>query len=215
MKKILLVAALAAAALATAAPASAAIVYEFTPGAPSPGAGYTVINTFDTAAGITGINFEIKVPPADGYGAPPANSVPAGTPYLSVLGGGNATITFAAPVTSFQFDWGSVDYYNTLFINWKTVGGQSRTNAVIPGFNFPSAANGNQVLPGTNGLFTVRGTEGETFTSIKLTSDANSFEIDNLAIPGVPEPTTWGLMIMGFGGIGAMLRRRRQAVAFA
>ena len=28
-------------------------------------------------------------------------------------------------------------------------------------------------------------------------------------IPGVPEPATWGLMIMGFGGIGAMLRRRR------
>jgi len=215
MKKTLLVAALAAAVLAAAAPASAAIVYEFAPGAPSPGAGYTVINTFDSTAGITGINFEIKVPPADGYGAPPANSVPTGTPYLSVLGGGNATITFAAPVTSFQFDWGSVDYYNTLFINWKTIGGQTRTNAVIPGFNFPSAANGNQVLPGTNGLFTVRGTEGETFTSIKLTSDANSFEIDNLAIPGVPEPTTWGLMIMGFGGIGAMLRRRRQAVAFA
>jgi len=29
----------------------------------------------------------------------------------------------------------------------------------------------------------------------------------------VPEPATWGLMLMGFGGMGAMLRRRR--VAFA
>lgn len=26
---------------------------------------------------------------------------------------------------------------------------------------------------------------------------------------GVPEPATWGLMILGFGGAGAMLRRRR------
>jgi PEP-CTERM motif len=26
---------------------------------------------------------------------------------------------------------------------------------------------------------------------------------------GVPEPATWGLMILGFGGIGATLRRRR------
>jgi hypothetical protein len=27
--------------------------------------------------------------------------------------------------------------------------------------------------------------------------------------PGVPEPTTWALMIIGFGGVGAMLRTRR------
>jgi hypothetical protein len=32
---------------------------------------------------------------------------------------------------------------------------------------------------------------------------------------GVPEPATWTMMIMGFGAIGAMLRRRRQAVALA
>jgi hypothetical protein len=31
--------------------------------------------------------------------------------------------------------------------------------------------------------------------------------------PGVPEPATWALMIAGFGGAGAMLRRRRTAVA--
>jgi hypothetical protein len=30
--------------------------------------------------------------------------------------------------------------------------------------------------------------------------------------PGVPEPTTWALMILGFGGAGAMLRRRRVAL---
>ena len=33
--------------------------------------------------------------------------------------------------------------------------------------------------------------------------------------PGVPEPATWGLMILGFGGIGATLRRRRATSAFA
>ena len=31
---------------------------------------------------------------------------------------------------------------------------------------------------------------------------------------GVPEPATWAMMILGFGGVGAMVRRRR-AVAFA
>ena len=28
-------------------------------------------------------------------------------------------------------------------------------------------------------------------------------------IPGIPEPASWALMIMGFGGAGAVLRRRR------
>lgn len=31
----------------------------------------------------------------------------------------------------------------------------------------------------------------------------------------VPEPATWLMMIMGFGGVGAVMRRRRQALAFA
>jgi hypothetical protein len=26
---------------------------------------------------------------------------------------------------------------------------------------------------------------------------------------GIPEPATWAMMILGFGGIGAMMRRRR------
>jgi hypothetical protein len=32
---------------------------------------------------------------------------------------------------------------------------------------------------------------------------------------GVPEPTTWALMILGFGSVGAMLRRRRGMPALA
>lgn len=34
--------------------------------------------------------------------------------------------------------------------------------------------------------------------------------IDSVA---VPEPATWALMLTGFGGLGAMLRRRRTAIA--
>jgi len=39
----------------------------------------------------------------------------------------------------------------------------------------------------------------------------------NFSFQGVPEPATWGLMIMGFGGVGALVRnnRRRMAVATA
>ncbi|MDB5423435.1 MAG: hypothetical protein JWQ29_851 [Phenylobacterium sp.] len=38
----------------------------------------------------------------------------------------------------------------------------------------------------------------------------------NFSFQTVPEPGTWALMIMGFGGVGVLLRnRRRQGVAFA
>ncbi len=32
---------------------------------------------------------------------------------------------------------------------------------------------------------------------------------------GVPEPATWAMMLVGFGGLGAMLRRRRAQATFA
>ena len=187
-------------------------MFSFSPGTPSPSAGYTVINTFDTTLGIVGAGFLIKTPPSDPTGAPPANSSPSGTPYLSVLGGGTATIAFGFNVRGFQFDWGSIDSFNTLTIN-----SSGANPIIIPGGNFINAANGNQVAPGTNGLFSVWSTGGETFNTITLTSARNSFEIDNLAVGGVvPEPASWALMIIGFGGVGGMLRtRRRQTVGFA
>lgn len=201
-----------AAALATAAPASAAVVFNFVPGGASPTGGYTLVNTFDNATGISGSGFQIKTPPADNDGAPPANSIPAGTSYLSVLGGGTATIDFASAVSAFQFDWGSIDDYNTL-----TISSTGADPVIVPGSNFINPANGNQMSPGTNGLFTVYGTAGETFNSITLTSSGNSFEIDNLAtsVSAVPEPGAWALMITGFGLAGAALRRRRTATTAA
>ena len=32
---------------------------------------------------------------------------------------------------------------------------------------------------------------------------------------GVPEPASWALMMIGFGGLGALLRRRRSQVVLA
>jgi hypothetical protein len=41
--------------------------------------------------------------------------------------------------------------------------------------------------------------------------------VDRIVVPGpldpIPEPSTWALLISGFGMAGAMLRRRRAAVA--
>ena len=208
MRMILLAAGVAALALGAAAQANAAEIFSFTGGNSSPSAGYTVIDNFDTTAGLTG-TYQLKVPPADGSGAPPAFASPGGS-YLSVLGGDSATYTFATPVTSFEYDWGSVDSYNTLTVDF--VGGGTAT---VTGADIVNPANGDQTLATTNGLFQYSGTN--QIAGITLTSSQNSFEIDNLAIPSVPEPATWGLMLIGIGGIGAAMRtaRRRNAAVFA
>ncbi len=212
----LLATAAAAAVLASAAPAGATVFLSFAPGAATPDTGYSVIDTFDTLAGVvaSGVpgQVQIKFPPSDSSGAPPANSSPSGTNYLSVLAGGIANIALSN-VSAFQFDWGSIDAYNTL-----TIFTNFGSGVVIPGsLTFPNAANGDQFAAGTNGRFTVfSDNAGEYFTGIQLESSTNSFEIDNLAVAaGVPEPATWGMMILGFGAAGSLIRRRRAAALTA
>jgi hypothetical protein len=33
-----------------------------------------------------------------------------------------------------------------------------------------------------------------------------------VGVPAVPEPSTWGLMLLGFGAIGVSMRRKRKLV---
>ena len=50
---------------------------------------------------------------------------------------------------------------------------------------------------------------GPTGLRVEMTGTA-----DAAAVPGgVPEPATWAMMLMGFGGLGALLRRRRGLAA--
>jgi hypothetical protein len=202
-------------AMAVAGSAGAAVVTNFTPDGASPGPGFTVIDNFDTAAGLSGVAGVdyLLTTLHNAQGAPPANSIPYDTQYLSVLSGGAVSIDFSAltskPVQAFEFDWGSIDYFNTLTIH-SSVG----DIVLVPGSSsFPNAADGDQIAAGTNGLFSVVGTAGETFSGITLQSGGYSFEIDNLATGPVPEPASWAMMIMGMGFMGAALRSRRQALA--
>lgn len=52
-----------------------------------------------------------------------------------------------------------------------------------------------------------------TFSSGNPENCCYGAAIDNVSVTGVPEPATWALMIAGFGGAGAMLRRRRAVAA--
>lgn len=71
-----------------------------------------------------------------------------------------------------------------------------------------------------NGNFSVAEDGFVSVGLIDMQGDAsgNDFGVDNITVStgtiGVPEPASWALMIVGFGGVGASLRnRRRTAVA--
>lgn len=209
----------AAAVLAAAitAPANAALVTSFDGGLASPGAGFRIVNDFNganAASSVVGNGYQIMPASVAGVGAAPGSTSPTGTPFLAVQGGGSATYSFAGGASAFQFDWGSVDTYNSLTVNY-TLNGSSLSRTYTPGSNgFLMPADGNQTMPVTNGRLTVSGNAGERFTSVNFASSSNAFEVDNIAV-AVPEPATWGMMILGFGLMGVALRRRSTNVAFA
>ncbi|HEY0437611.1 MAG TPA: PEP-CTERM sorting domain-containing protein, partial [Phenylobacterium sp.] len=37
--------------------------------------------------------------------------------------------------------------------------------------------------------------------------------LDGVSLSGTPEPAVWGMMTLGFGAMGAMMRRRRRLTA--
>ena len=46
-----------------------------------------------------------------------------------------------------------------------------------------------------------------TKLSVNLQGISNAYIFSSA--PGVPEPATWAMMLLGFGGIGMAMRRRR------
>ena len=73
--------------------------------------------------------------------------------------------------------------------------------------------------PPSNGSITF----DSIFTSFTIDTLAQSATLDYALLTytlfspsnGVPEPATWAMMVLGFGGMGAMLRRRRQTLRLA
>ena len=201
MRNFILAAAVVAASVAGAA--NAATTVAFQPGVFGTPTGYTLFSDFNTVAAqsvVTGSNFFFPTGDIPGITAAiPGNN----TPYLSVGGGGMANVSFASAVRSFSFDYSTVDNYNSLTINYADGGFGTVTGDDI--------LNAGQASGSVSGSFIVNG-DGRLIKGISLNTSSNAFEVDNLSISrnigGVPEPTTWMMMIAGFGLVGIGMRRR-------
>ena len=185
------------------------------------GAGFETAPTGNLASGYNeaGITFtpggnstQVKIAPSDSNGAFPFGDM--STKYLSVLGGPSyVDAKFTTAQTNLGFYWGSVDTYNSVQFYKNNVVVASLSGAdLIPTL----LATGNQTSYDTNRYVKFYLTSG-TFDTARLTSTNNSFEVDNIAA-GVPEPSTWVMMLLGFAGLSfATMRvgRRSRSVAAA
>ncbi len=134
-----------------------------------------------------------------------------GGQYLSVLSG-SYTVSFATPLQFFSFIFGSLDNYNTLTLNFTSGAPLVLTGAqILTGIASGTTGPFNS---GVNGRVSYDFQGGAGLTSAVFSSAQQAFEIDGLA-GAVPEPGTWGMMILGFGAAGYALRVRRRKVAFA
>ncbi|KQU52946.1 hypothetical protein ASG67_08730 [Sphingomonas sp. Leaf339] len=196
-------------------PASAAVVVMTTPGSSAaftPPAG-TLINfnspvTAPFALTTTGTAGIVSGDSNNNYAEPAFSDK---TPYLAVQANGTATLQSALSFESVSFFLGSIDTFNTVSL----LNAAGNVIQSFTGSDFIVPANGNQDLPSTNRRVTLVATAGEQrISGVRFSSGVNALEVDNVVF-AVPEPTTWALMLLGFGMVGAATRYRRRKIAVA
>lgn len=147
----------------------------------------------------------------DGYAQGVVNR-PPGTDIVMLGGGGAETITFGQAVT---------DPY-VAFADWSRVTAQfSAPFTVVSqgcGVNGCGLFSPNPASDGFTGVGDVYGVVQfhGAFDQLTFTDTAggpHGFRVGLAEPSGAPEPASWALMILGFGGLGATLRRRRAAPA--
>ena len=150
-----------------------------------------------------------------------AYTAPAGdTTNFLALGNSNKfatrseSLAFAAPTSKFGFYWGSIDKYNTVqfFSGTTLVGTLNGSNVVSSSAGqmaFRTSGVGNGVNTDASAYVSFLD-QGGSFNRVVLTTTQPNFEIDNVAVGGVPEASTWAMMLIGFGGLGGLMLQRRK-----
>jgi hypothetical protein len=179
----------------TAVPAGETLVTNFSGAVPTVAAGYALSGTGSFLTGTSSA------------GAAPAFSSSTADPnqYLSVEGGETETLSTPS-ITKISLYIGSLDSFNS--ITFTGPGGVTYTGTQLGLVS--GAANGDQTAANTNGMFTFQ--FSSPINGVTLSSTTNSFEIADVyaGAAGVPEPATWAVMLVGFGSIGAAMRRSRR-----
>lgn len=212
LKKLPFIIAFASVALGASSAQALSITYNAGAAATNLG-GTSIFENFDALTPGTpyGGGNAIFANSVSGFAARPAFGSTGN--FLAVQANNTSSVTIAVPkVQVLSFVIGSLDTYNRVVLKFLT-----GPDVILDGAGIIAGAiaNGNQVLPQTNGRV-FYDTQGlNSIVGFQLTSfGRNAFEIDNVSI-AVPEPATWGMMILTAGIAGTALRRRRNRSAMA
>lgn len=159
-------------------------------------------------------------------GAPGSVSLASASGVLINIGSGGAfTVDNADTITH----WGTAISGGAIFLataGTGSQGGKPIDLIIDGGGNYsnanPSITGRNPQIQGTGTfVLTLTGEPNPNITGVKFlfgTSPDTTLTgncIAGCTPGGIPEPTSWALMLVGFGGLGAALRTRRRRVALA
>ena len=201
-------------------PVDASYDWLFTPAAGTSGTNADTTGVFSTQNGILKLDG-----PGDGYSNGLTLSQDGGN-FIGIdpayRNGGPITQTITGLVAgidyTLKFDWAAAQQFNFpggTFSGWNvTLGGSPVQTTGFASIGQGGFSGWNQA---TMVFHATSSTEVLSFLAIGgPDSTQPPFALlDGVSLTGVPEPTTWALMIMGFGGIGAMVRNRRRQLALA
>lgn len=181
--------------------------------------GYTISSTDGSSRSIdssylpVGTNSAGAVTGGDAIGIDPYSPFPSS----------GLTFTFLNPINAFGLeigDWATCCHPSSLYISFD--GGATRLVATA------NTGNDNPGIPAGDGFRNFVGAfdSSDTFTSVSFYGDGigeylvaggtiryGAVDIGSIPDPGaVPEPATWAMLILGFGAVGATLRRRQRTV---
>ncbi len=171
-------------------------------------AGQHIVFSFDaapTGGFVTGTGTVVNGSLAGQYVAPYLDT----TDYQSVAANRTTTLHLTTPTKALSLYWGSIAAYNEIAF-FDSMG------TLVSGY-FGDAI----PLPPSVGPLGIRTDSrrvnfdfgANTVQFITFNSSENSFEFDDVAVSGVPEASTWSMLIAGFGLVGFSARRRRSEIA--
>ena len=102
------------------------------------------------------------------------------------------------------------------------VGGGTATQATLTFLDTAGQQFQNTFAIPSNGFFNAQALDGQQINSFSIAANGSFEDVRQVRIGGVatipvglvPEPAGWALMILGFGGVGGLIRRQRR-LAFA
>jgi hypothetical protein len=130
---------------------------------------------------------------------------------------GDATLKLSSAVTYFGLWAAALDSNNTIELlnNGVSLGSYNLVNTIgaLSSDYFGNPNNGQDA--GEKFAF-VNFLSSTPFDTIEFHQTGGGFEFDNLTVGGaVPEPASWAMMLVGFGAMGAAMRRRKVNLKFA